>query len=278
MVPDASERIEWSRPPELPGIEVLRADRCTRIWRVFHQTYTVCAILDISGGETEWAYRGKLHASKAGGLMLMEPGEIHAMPHVIPPCDFRVVLIDPSLAGKAAIELGFATAQPHLKLAHFTDPGLFGAFVQFHAALQGVSSILERESRLANCIRLLFRDCTETGARVPKQPARCVLLRVRDLIREHYSRPITLADLAAVTGLSRYHLGRAFAKEFGLPPHAYQIRVQAAHACRLLTENVAPAQIAAEVGFADQSHFTKHFRRIYGVTPGRYQSGSRGLA
>jgi AraC-like DNA-binding protein len=103
-----------------------------------------------------------------------------------------------------------------------------------------------------------------------KRSQRSALLKARDFIRQHCSRSVTLDELSALTGLSRYHLVRAFAKEFGLPPHAYQIRLQIEKAKAMLDAGVLPAVVAAETGFADQSHFTRHFKKINGTTPRKY--------
>ena len=271
---DLNERIEYRRVAEMPGVEVLRAERCGRAWRVYHETYSICSLLRVSGTEVRWTYRGKPHSSRAGGLMLMEPGEVHAS-GVQRPVDFRALFLAPSLVETAANELGMGSPRPHLKLAHAGDPALFRAFARFHAALGGASSALERESCLAACIQLLLRQCTETGAWDFKQAARSALSRARDLIREQYSRSIPLQELVAASGLSRYHLVRAFAKEFGLPPHAYQINIQIQKARSLLAAGWAAADVAAETGFADQSHLARHFKRINGVTPGQYRQGVR---
>ena len=61
------ERIEWWRPAELPGTEILHADNCARRWRVFHETYTVCTGFAI-GEPSEWRYRRKTHFQDGGGL------------------------------------------------------------------------------------------------------------------------------------------------------------------------------------------------------------------
>lgn len=271
MAPNSVERIEWSRPVELPGVELLLAERCTRVWRVFHETYTICTLFDISGGETEWTYRGKLHSAKAHEIMLMEPGEVHAMPHSIPPCDFRVLLIAPAIVEQAAVEFGLTALPPHWKAAHAVEPVLFRALARLHASLESPASELEKQSRLVACLQLLLEHCSETGLPSLKQAEPMALARARDFIRAHYSRPIALNDLESISGLSRFHLVRAFAKEFGLPPHAYQIRVQIAKARALLGAGKPPAEVAAETGFADQSHLTRHFRAIYQVTPGEYR-------
>lgn len=264
----AAETIEWFRIPDLPGVDVLLAERATRRWHVFHETYAVCTLLDISGGETEWNYRQKRYCAKAGELMLMEPGEVHSNPHTIPPCDFRVLFVDSSIVEAAARELGIAHA--HWKSGHGIDPLLRQGLIQLHASLEGAAGRLERESRFVACLRGLLERHSESKPRAWKQRPRPALLRARDFIRENYSRVITLEALAAATGLSRFHLVREFSREFGLPPHQYKLHIQVEKARDLLAVGFPAAMIASETGFADQSHFIRHFRKINGVTPGRY--------
>ena len=81
---------------------------------------------------------------------------------------------------------------------------------------------------------------------------------------------LTLADLAAACGLSRYQVLRAFARETGLTPHAYQIQRRLLPARSLIRRGSSLADAAATVGFADQSHMTRLFVRAYGVSPRRY--------
>jgi AraC-like DNA-binding protein len=79
-----------------------------------------------------------------------------------------------------------------------------------------------------------------------------------------------LRQLADLTGASTFHLLRLFKQEVGLPPAAYQIHLKVAAAKRLLRLGGSIADAAAELGFVDQSHLTRHFRKIVGTTPGRY--------
>ena len=78
--------------------------------------------------------------------------------------------------------------------------------------------------------------------------------------------------LATACGLSRFHLVHAFTKETGLSPHAYQVHVRIERSRNLLQIGIPPAAAAASLGFADQSHFTRHFKRIMHVTPTKYAS------
>lgn len=96
--------------------------------------------------------------------------------------------------------------------------------------------------------------------------------RAREYLAEHFAEPVSLADLERVAGLTRFHLVRSFAARYGLPPHAYQVQLRLAAARRLIRAGLPLAQVAAEAGFADQSHLGRHFKRVWGVTPGRYAS------
>ncbi len=269
-----SERIEFSRPPDMPGIEVLRVENCARRWRVFHETYTACAVL--RGKGTEWNYRRKIHATRAGNLMLMEPGEVHSNTGITPPGNFDVLQIAPAVVKSAAQELEMALTQPHLRFANVTDPAIFRVFARFHASLEHGSSLLERQSRLAACIRVLLERCTETPPVIsPKPAAHPGLTRAHEFIRERYRDPILLDELATISGLSRYHLVRAFMTVYGLAPHAFQIHVRVERARPLLAAGIPTAVVAGDLGFADQSHFTRRFKQIYGTTPGNYARAAR---
>jgi AraC-like DNA-binding protein len=202
--------------------------------------------------------------------MLMEPGEVHANTRITPPCTFRVLFIQPALVEQAARELGRGLRQPHLSVAHATNPLLIGSFARFHAAVETGSSLLEQQTRAAECLRVLVQHCTERGAPPLAQPARAAFLRAREYIAEHYLQPISLDELAAVSRVSRHHLVHGYTRQFGLPPHAYQIQLQLTRARALIAAGERLSVVAAETGFADQSHFGRHFRKVYGVSPGKY--------
>ncbi len=96
---------------------------------------------------------------------------------------------------------------------------------------------------------------------------------VRSAIRymaQNYGEPLTLKDLSAVTNLSSYQIIRAFHRELGTTPHAWLIRHRVTLATALLQQGESIATIAFEVGFADQTHLTRHFKRIHGKTPARF--------
>ena len=102
------------------------------------------------------------------------------------------------------------------------------------------------------------------------------LTRVRTFLQTHVSEPVSIEDLARMTGLSQCHLISAFRYEFGLPPHAYHLRLRLARACEALAGGMAVASVAYEYGFADQSHLSRKFKSVYGVSPAAWATRRAG--
>ena len=99
------------------------------------------------------------------------------------------------------------------------------------------------------------------------------LKRVRDYIEAHLDNRLTLTDLARVACLSPYHFSRSFKQSIGIGPQRYVIQRRLERAKAMIRRTNQPlAEIAQQVGFADQSHLTSIFRRETGVTPGRYRA------
>lgn len=94
-------------------------------------------------------------------------------------------------------------------------------------------------------------------------------------LERNYMEPLTLRHLEDETGFSAYAIIRAFRRDVGTTPHAFLMRLRVRRAVSLLEEGETIVAAAAEAGFADQSHFTRHFKRLFGMTPGRYVKAAR---
>jgi len=116
----------------------------------------------------------------------------------------------------------------------------------------------------------------------PRQPthrrdaalSRAKLRAVIEYVDEHLDASLTLEHIAAVAHLSAYHFSRQFKVATGQPPHQYVIARRVERAQQLLQQDrdLSLAEIAASAGFSDQSHFSHHFKRLIGVTPGRFRT------
>jgi AraC-like DNA-binding protein len=99
--------------------------------------------------------------------------------------------------------------------------------------------------------------------------------RVRRHIEDHLGQPLGLAELAELAGLSMWRFATVFRQQVGVSPHRYicQLRVERAQA--LMRNGVPPATAASEAGFYDQSHLSRHFKNLCGMTPGQYLTTAR---
>jgi len=261
------EPIRFMRPAALPGTEILFAQQSTHHWAMFHERYAIATCETAAAG---WRYRRQSNFLSDGTYMLIEPGESHVTHQVNKPSNFQVLFLSPDFVAKTAAEIGLA-GSPHFKAAQDNNPEFFRAFQQLYAAVQNGETVLEQQSRLAICARLILKHYTE------RDPPALSFLgqhraveRAKAYLQDRFREQVGLDEVSAVAGLSRFHLLRAFARYTGLPPHAYQIHVRIERARHMLQAGLSPGNVAFAVGFADQSHFTRHFKRIMKATPGRY--------
>ena len=127
---------------------------------------------------------------------------------------------------------------------------------------------LEQESALAMLAHALAsgttRECVSGAA------SHISVEKTRRYIDAHFAESFGLQDLSNLTGISMFHLNRIFKKALGLSPLAYRNQRRIVEARRLLLDGHPIAEIAVGTGYADQSHLTRHFQRIVGVSPHRY--------
>jgi AraC-like DNA-binding protein len=109
----------------------------------------------------------------------------------------------------------------------------------------------------------------------PQVPSRRVgrhidgLDRVGAHLRAHLAENVSLDELAEIAGLSKFYLLRAFRRAYGVTPHGYQRQLRLAHAWRAIADGKPLTRATYDAGFADQSHLTRQFTSMYGLTPAR---------
>ena len=263
---EPSEKVQWSRSTALTGIEVLGVTNCVHGWNIYHERYAICAC---SKGAASWHYRGQCLYYEEQRIGFMEPGEVHTTPHVYLPGDFEVLLADPGVVKAAAEDLGIQ-GDLHFKAAQVADPLLFTALRGLSAAVAADETPLEQQTWLTLCLHGMLGNVEQDRPPRSRAGFSLALKRAMEFLREHFREPIDLEHLSMLTGLSRFTLVHAFTRQVGMPPHAYQNHIRIERARALLDLGLPLAMVAAEVGFADQSHLNRHFKRIMRVTPGHY--------
>ena len=212
--------------------------------------------------------RGAVHDAAAGAVVAVPAGEMHHG-HSVGAGGWGYLLMDVrgGALERVAEEAGRAAAEPAWVVSR--DAGLAAACARW---ARGGDPGLEADTvRWAALAALVCHG----EVRVGSEPA--AVRRAVAFLEAHYADPVPLERLAEVAGVSRFHLVRAFKRQVGLPPHAYQTQLRVAHAMRMLRSGWSISRAAFATGFAAQSHLHRHFKRVLGITPGQYAARARTL-
>jgi AraC-like DNA-binding protein len=118
----------------------------------------------------------------------------------------------------------------------------------------------------------LLAECSRSRSEIPPTHPPRWLGRVRELLHERFSENLSLGEVAAAAGISADHLARSFRRCHGCTVGEYVRRLRVEFACRRLASAEQPlVEVALDAGFSDQSHFTKTFKRLMGVTPAAFR-------
>ncbi|MEV4354604.1 AraC family ligand binding domain-containing protein [Nonomuraea sp. NPDC003707] len=264
------EQAHFWRHPAVPGTDLLKARYVThRFTRHVHDGYAIGVIVR---GVEEFDYRGTLHRAGAGEVVLVNPESVHTG-QAGTPDGWSYRMLYPSidtLAGIAA-ELGVPYATPHFPRQVVRDEEVALLLGRAHQAAERGDALAASTLSRTLFARLVTRHATPRPAAILPAEGRRAVRDALDLLHGSLVDPPTLDDLADAVGARPFALLRAFKAETGLPPHAYLTSLRVRQARRLLQSGVRPAQVAAEVGFTDQAHLNRHFKRIVGVPPAAYQ-------
>jgi len=265
----SNEVVGYWRSAAVPGVEVIDAHSSPREWRVICADYAVVMFRSWRGGVR---VRGGVHTGEPGLVFCNVPGELM----VASPCDgpgsFSVLELAP-----AVLEQTLAEQQPSSVRVDWSaimqpiSARLRAHFSGFVQSFEMAASAMQAQSQLLELSELLISELIQ-GARQPLPlagPPLRAAARMRECLNEE-GLNVDLETLAKRVGLSRFQALRAFKQRYGLPPHAYQLCLRMSHARALLRAGAPSADVAARCGFADQSHFTRHFKRFNGVTPAQY--------
>jgi AraC-like DNA-binding protein len=263
------ERISFAFRPGFADVDLLRAEHTPRTWTVFNARYAF-AMLHTWKGRVD--YRRRRVDAGPAQVFCCEAGEVHtASPSSDHLGSFKVLFIGPEAFEAQCRAEGLRGAPHFAKIMAKATPRLGGALRALHAGLEGDATSLELQSSLALVTQALIAEvaerCVVPAARLPAQGN---LQRLRDLLHSHEGSRVSLLEFAQSCDLSPYQLLRGFKRKYGLPPHAYELNLRVDRARQLLRQGYTVAAAAAANDFTDQSHFTRHFRRIWGITPGQY--------
>ncbi|MGH1488003.1 MAG: AraC family transcriptional regulator [Acidimicrobiales bacterium] len=259
----AACRVEAWRPPGIDEIsEVFHARIVDYGYPLHcHDTWTV---LIVDTGAISYDLDRKQCGALRETVAILPPGVTHNGKPAPGAKGFakRVLYLDESvlpvdLIGAAVDRTNIKDSHLRSSLAALHDDLVVGA--DPFAASSALAMIAERITQ-----RLKTRPDPVAGAE------QGVAEMLRLMLDEPMAARLALDDAARILGRSKAHLIRSFTARYGVAPHAYLIGKRIEAARKLLLEGVQAAEVAAVVGFYDQSHFTRHFKRHTAVSPAAY--------
>ncbi|WP_321927090.1 helix-turn-helix transcriptional regulator [Paraburkholderia guartelaensis] len=286
------------RTPLLPGADLVTAEYNEHTFAPhWHEAYTIPVI---EGGAECFRYRGTQHVAETGSVPVINPGELHTGSRAVEEgWSYRVMYVPidflHDLAGEIAgrtqplpwfdaevihdLDLARRLSRAHRLLEADADWRRVAAVPEPSASANPASpsaprsDLLAVEGSLLDALStLLTRYGRTREAALKHGPNDPRVETMKALLAADLATPLRVADLAQAVGLSPFHATRLFTQATGLPPHAWRTQLRLQRALAPLREGATVADVAAASGFSDQSHFTRHFRRMFGVPPGRWQS------
>lgn len=230
-----------------------------------------------SGWQVEQQFEGKpCNLVSRCGSVTIAPMQIHRKYRFHEEVELIQLSLEPGLVSNAAPELVNPDRVELVPQSYINDPLVYQLGLALKAELQnsGAESKLYAESAAAFLAVHLLRHY---ATRKPKQETyQCGLSQQQlqlaiDYIQAYLTEEIHLDEIAHHLDLSRYYFCRLFKQSMGISPYQYVIQCRVERAKQLLKQgNLTLAEIALNCGFAHQSHFHRHFKRLTGMTPRQF--------
>jgi AraC-like DNA-binding protein len=274
MQTQSNWQLKFWRLPHLADLELLHALHVTHEYPAhMHEEYSIAVVLR---GIEDTICDGASHKARRGDLLFVNADQVHANKSL--DSEYRLFKVWPDALARLTTETNEGRRHvPHFANLVVNDAFLFRALLDLHVNLERNGSALEQESQFVWTMALVLERHSGnhfgSGTASKKKGEDVKIRMIRDYLRDHYADNVSLSQLTSLTNLSPFYLLRVFHSRAGFPPHEYQTQVRIGHARRLIREGTSLSQAAIETGFFDQSHLSRNFKRIVGVTPRQYFRG-----
>jgi len=238
--------------------------------RHIHCGYAIGVITH--GVESFWC-EGRTYHAPAGSIVTVNPFEVHdGSSGAQDGFAYRMFYFSPEdymqiLSGSGRRQIN----PPHFPNAVVTDPELYKEIVMLHSSLQNESdALLRQELWIGVFTKLAVRHADFPMPANLNRTDLPATQRMQEYLHDNLATQINLKELAQSANLSPFQALRRFKASYGITPHRYLTNVRLFKAQSLLSDGLALADVAGTCGFADQAHLTRWYKRIYGITPGKY--------
>ncbi len=261
----------FSRSELLPFVEMRRANRSGACYHTHsHDEFSFGVIDEGRAGYVNGRVRNRIGA---GTTVTINPGDSHSCNPEDGAWSYRMLFVDSRWVGQLQQEMLNSHNQDYLAFPELllSDSRSYSDFSRLFSCLLTETSPLAAESLLIGFLERCFLT-SRKQSRPCEKPDGQRIRWVEELIMDQLDSNLTLAQFSEHSGLSRYHLIRSFKDKYGQSPHAFQLDQRIKKARLMLQTGRSLADTASQLGFADQSHFQRHFKKRVAVTPKQYQA------
>jgi AraC-like DNA-binding protein len=251
------------------GVELFRAWFAGAAYQKHrHDTYAI-GVTD--SGVQVFDYRGSVHASIPGQVVVLYPDEVHdGRAGTGEGFGYRIVYVEPSLLTDAVRALrGRPYPLPFVSEPVSTNVRLSRAI---DAAFRVPLESLAVDSLLLDLAQGLMAGERGGATVIARRVDVRAIERARQFLDAEKTRVVHSRELESITGLTRYDLSRQFRIMFGTSPYRYLLMRRLEFARERIHRERPLVEVACDAGFADQAHFTRVFRAAFGLTPARYRA------
>jgi len=267
----ALEQANFQIQQELGGIEMVEATfHRHNFSKHSHENYTINVI---ETGCQRFSSSKKNYIAPQHSIIFVNADEVHTGQSATDDSwSYRGIAPFESQFSRLATDIGFNQGfAPHFPKAVVEDKQMANELRALFTTLATNTNALQRETMLYGVLtRLMLKYGVKKRCDKLQQTTAIKIQWVQEYINDHLAENITLETLAKLCDFSPFYLIKQFQKQFGQPPHAYQIQQRLQRAKHLLKQDINVANVAADIGFYDQSHFHRHFKKANGITPSRY--------
>jgi len=229
------------------------------------------------GGVQSFDYRGARADSRCGDVIVLYPDELHdGRAGAETGFHYRMLYVEPRLLRDALGDR--ATGLPFIGTAVSDDPRLAGAVRLGLDQLDHGLEALEADQIVLALAEALLALAPSVRGRPGGTTSAIAVERARQFLDAHFARTVASEELEAVAGIDRFTLARHFRIRLGTSPYRYLTMRRLDAARRRMCAGHSLVDSALASGFADQSHMTRHFKRAYGLSPGRWRALHVGTA
>jgi AraC-like DNA-binding protein len=254
---------------ELPGFEHLRAR--FEQYRYARHAHAGVVIGLVDRGVQSYTYRGERHRTGPDGIFFVNAGEAHTGE----PADgngysYRGIQLDESFIANAF--RGTSIRRLAFKDAVVRSPRLARQLRTALTAIEGGEQALRCEELILRSLcAIAQRHAFGWADKDVGSASRRSINSVLDFIAESRMEDLSLSALARLAGMSVFHFAHAFRQQVGCSPFIYAEAIRIERAKSRLRAGGSLAEIAFDLGYTDQSHFTRRFKQHQGTTPGQYR-------